>query len=439
MHGHISHRFVRAEPRERARTYLRGILDPVGRRNGWQLAARVGEEHPDGMQRLLSTARWNADRVRDDVRDFVLGYAGDRNAVLVVDEWRFAKKGRRSVGVHLARSSGSRRTENVQTGLFCTYVAQRGSYLIDRELFLPATWIGDTGLRRSARIPDGLPYRTVAELAGGMVTRAIAAQVPARWVAADVSVIDLPLRRFLERNPMWFLIGVRTDERLPMVVGDHRGRHSAETVAALLDGDAWATRGASQVRQWSAHEWARVRLPVARPGSGVRWLLLRRDPGTGENLHAYLCQAGPATTLPDLVEIALLLQRNRYVLASACTGAGLDEYEVRHWVGWYRYTTLALAAHNCLALAGSRNDTAETVSIPAARDPQARSRLPRPEPRTDTEEEPCPTPVRPSTRSVPCATRCASTSNSARSTVPARRGRSPWLVFPSGRSRGWAR
>ena len=416
LHGHIAHRFARVEPRERALVYLRGILDPVGRRNGWQLAAQGGEKYPDGMQRLLSSARWSAGGVRDDIRDFVLGYAGDRNATLVVDEWRFPKKGRRSVGVHRAASSKGRRAENVQTGLFCTYVSQRGSFLVDRELFLPNWWVADPGLRGTARIPDGLPYRTVAELAGAMVARALAAQVPARWVAADTAVVDQGLRRFLENSRMWFVIGIAVSERLPMVLGDHRGRLSAQTVATRLGADAWTAA--------RAYLWTRVRLP-GRPGSPVRWLLLRRDPNTG-SLRAYLCQAGPATSLPELVDVALLLERNRYVLSAACTGAGLDEYEVRHWTGWYRYTTLALAAHNCLELAGHRPDPADPVPIPAAR-------------RTTTEEEPCQNQDRPNTPQGRCATRFAATSSFATNTAPPKRGRSPWSAFPSGRQPGWAR
>jgi SRSO17 transposase len=441
LHGHIAHRFARAEPRERALVYLRGILDPVGRRNGWQLAAQGGEKYPDGMQRLLSTAHWSADGVRDDIRDFVLGYAGDRNAVLVVDEWRFPKKGHRSVGVHNARSSKSRRTENVQTGLFCTYVSPRGNFLVDRELFLPNSWLTDRGLRRAARIPEELPYRTVPELAGAMVARAITAQVPARWVAAGAVVTDQRLRRFLEKSRMWFVLGMAAGDRLPVVVGDRRSRHSAAALAAMLATDLWVTQPGA-ARALHSYEWARVRLPVGRPGSPPRWLLLRRDTGTGEHLRAYLCQSGPATTLPELVDVALLLERNRYVLAAACAGAGLDEYEVRRWTGWYRYTTLALAAHNCLELAGRRTETTDQVSIiPTARTPHQRLRPPRAVDRrpTDTEEETCPSPDRPSRQSVPCASRCGSTSSSATCMVPRRRGRSPFPVSQNGRRPGWAR
>ena len=99
LHGRIAHRFGRSEVRERARRYLAGLLGPVARRNGWQLAEQLGERHPRGVQRLLDAARWDADAVRDDLRAYVVEHLGDARGVLVVDETGFVKKGTKSVGV----------------------------------------------------------------------------------------------------------------------------------------------------------------------------------------------------------------------------------------------------------------------------------------------------------------------------------------------------
>ena len=99
LHARIAGRFARAEPRRRVLAYLRGLLGPVGRKNGWQLAEHAGEATPDGMQRLLSTADWDPDLVRDDLRAYVVEHLGDSAAVLVVDETGFLKKGTTSVGV----------------------------------------------------------------------------------------------------------------------------------------------------------------------------------------------------------------------------------------------------------------------------------------------------------------------------------------------------
>src|SRR5512132_4216009 len=99
LHARIAGRFVRAEPRRRALAYLRGLLGNVGRKNGWQLAEHAGERTPEGMQRLLSTANWDPELVRDDLRAYVVEHLGEEGAVLVVDETGFLKKGTTSVGV----------------------------------------------------------------------------------------------------------------------------------------------------------------------------------------------------------------------------------------------------------------------------------------------------------------------------------------------------
>src|SRR5690349_18411980 len=98
LHARIAPRFARAEQRERVLTYLTGLLSPVKRKNSWQLAEQAGERSPDGIQRLLNNALWDADQVRDDLREYVIEHLADETAVLVVDETGFLKKGTKSVG-----------------------------------------------------------------------------------------------------------------------------------------------------------------------------------------------------------------------------------------------------------------------------------------------------------------------------------------------------
>jgi DDE superfamily endonuclease len=94
LHARIAGRFVRAEPRRQVLAYLRGLVSNVDRKNGWQLAEHAGEATPDGMQRLLATADWDPDLVRDDLRCYVVEHLGDPQAVLVVDETGFLKRAR---------------------------------------------------------------------------------------------------------------------------------------------------------------------------------------------------------------------------------------------------------------------------------------------------------------------------------------------------------
>lgn len=141
VHARIASRFARSEPRERVLAYVGGLLAPLERKNSWTLAERAGEAIPDGMQRLLAYADWDADAVRDDVRDYVVEHlaprVGDPAGVLVVDETGFLKKGTKSAGVARMYSGTAGRIENCQIGVFLGYATGAGRTFLDRELYLP--------------------------------------------------------------------------------------------------------------------------------------------------------------------------------------------------------------------------------------------------------------------------------------------------------------
>ena len=137
VHECIAGRFQRPEPRRRVLGYLRGLLSPVERKNGWQLAEQADDSTPDGVQQLLYNYRWDADLVRDDLKTYVVEHLGDAAAVLVVDETGFLKKGEKSVGVQRQYSGTAGRIENCQIGVFLAYASARGRTLLDRELYLP--------------------------------------------------------------------------------------------------------------------------------------------------------------------------------------------------------------------------------------------------------------------------------------------------------------
>src|SRR5438045_4816401 len=141
VHGRIAGRFARSEPRARVREYVSGLVAGLERKNGWTLAERAGEVSPDGMQRLLRHADWDTSDVRDDVRDYVAQHLGEGDGVLIADETGFIKKGTRSAGVQRQYSGTAGRTENCQVGTFLAYASARGHALIDRELYLPQSWI----------------------------------------------------------------------------------------------------------------------------------------------------------------------------------------------------------------------------------------------------------------------------------------------------------
>ena len=171
-------RFGRVEPRRRLAAYLKGLLAPVERKNGWQLAEVAGDRTPDGVQEFLSRVRWDADAVRDDLLAYVGAHLGDPGGVLVLDETGFVKKGDKSAGVQRQYSGTAGRIENCQIGVFLGYASRYGRALIDRALYLPEGWAEDRARRVGAKIPDGVAFATKPKLGLAMLERARAAGLP---------------------------------------------------------------------------------------------------------------------------------------------------------------------------------------------------------------------------------------------------------------------
>jgi SRSO17 transposase len=178
LSARIAPRFTRVEPRRRAVAYLRGLLAPVERKNGWQLAEAAGDATPDGMQDFLQRMRWDADAGRDDLQAYVVEHLGDPGAVLMLDETGFIKKGTKSVGVQRQYSGTAGRIENCQIGVFLAYASGKGQALIDRALYLPERWAGDLARRAQAGVPDAVAFATKPKLGRAMLERAFEAGLP---------------------------------------------------------------------------------------------------------------------------------------------------------------------------------------------------------------------------------------------------------------------
>src|SRR5215218_9933785 len=173
----IAPRFRRIEGRRRVRAYLQGLLAPVERKNGWQLAEHAGDPMPDAVQDFLARMRWDADQVRDDLRSYVVARLGDADGVLVLDETGFVKKGSKSVGVQRQYSGTAGRIENCQIGVFLSYAGRHGHALIDRALYLPEVWANDPARRGAAGVPENTAFATKPRLGRQMLARAFAAGV----------------------------------------------------------------------------------------------------------------------------------------------------------------------------------------------------------------------------------------------------------------------
>jgi SRSO17 transposase len=343
LHARVAQRFRRPEVRQRARRYLAGLLGPVERKNGWQLAEHLGETHPRGVQRLLDQARWDAEAVRDDLRAYVLEHLGDDGGVLVVDETGFLKKGTKSVGVARQYSGTAGRTENCQVGVFLAYTSPKGRAFLDRALYLPKSWTDDAARCAEAGVPESVRFATKGALAKTMLQRAFAAGVRAAWVTGDtVYGTDRVLRPWLEAARQAYVLAVPKTHRV--WVG-HR-QETAERAAAALPAEAWARLSAgdgSQGPRW--YDWARLRLDGPCPAGWDRWLLARRSLSDPTERAYYRVFAPTQTALAEVVRAAGSRWAIEEGFERAKDDVGLDQYEVRRWAAWYRHITLALLAH----------------------------------------------------------------------------------------------
>ena len=356
LHECIAGRFRRPEPRRRALEYLRGLLSPVERKNGWQLAEQAGDSTPYGLQRLVSTYQWDADLVRDDLRDYVVQHLGDADGVLVVDETGFLKKGDKSVGVQRQYSGTAGRIENCQIGVFLAYNSAKGRALLDRELYLPQVWVEDRERRREAGVPADAALRTKGQLAREMLERAVESEVPFGWFTADeVYGSDRNLRLWLERADVPHVLAIKRSEKLWALTELGPLQVRADRLASGAGEIAWvrlsAGNGAKGPR---LYDWTALDIrPLREPGRG-HWLLVRRSIAKPDEPAYYVCFGSAGTDLEELVRVAGVRWSIEECFEEAKGLVGLDQYEVRKWDGWYRHITLAMLAHAYLVVVRHR-------------------------------------------------------------------------------------
>jgi SRSO17 transposase len=343
LFARIAGRFARVEPRRRAFAYVRGLLAPLERRNGWTLAEQAGDGSPDGMQALLCSPCWHPDAVRDDVRDYVVEAIGDPGGVLVADETGFVKKGRRSAGVQRQYSGTAGRVENCQIGTFLCYATGRGRALIDRELYLPVSWIDDRGRCREAAVPDEVEFVTKPQQARAMLERAVAAKVPFAWFTADEAYGQNPgLRGWLEDQDISYVMATRCDDE---VASGLYTTTRVDRLVATLPARAWKRLscgdGAHGPRRY---DWVSTPIRRTYPEGRRGWVLARRSISDPSEIAYYVCFGPRGTRLRELVRVAGTRWAVEESFQTAKNEVGLDQYQVRRYDAWYAHITLAMAA-----------------------------------------------------------------------------------------------
>jgi SRSO17 transposase len=349
----LGRHFANPAARASAGAYLQSLLSSVERKNSWQLAEAAGFETPYRFQHLLGRASWDADALRDEQLGEVLAGLGEEDAVLAIDETGFVKQGKKSAGVMRQYCGASGKIDNCQVGVFLSWQTSKGHALIDRALYLPKEWVEDRERRAAAGVPEEIDFAPKPTLARAMVERVLAAGARPAWVVADcVYGGDGKLRFFLEEAEQPYVMAVTSAQSV--CIGFEK--KAAKTFLALLPPEAWKTISAGAgTKGPRLFDWAALRLNHPYdPKAWQRFLLLRRSPSKEAEITFYLAFAPAGTPLEELARIAGRRWAIEESFAQSKGEVGLDQYEVRSWVGWHRHMTLAMTAQALLAITRAR-------------------------------------------------------------------------------------
>src|SRR5215217_3949771 len=345
-----------------AAAFLDGLLGPEQRKTGWMRAEAAGDPGPWRQQAVLGRSRWQADALRDLVRDDVLETLAEPDAVLVIDETGVLKQGKASCGVARQYTGSAGKITNCQVGVFAAYVPSKGHALIDRALYLPKAWSQDPARRAAAHVPQEVTFATKPQLATAMIERAIAAQVPFAWATGDtvygVSAVEMELRR----AGKGYVLGVTAQDQVwswgkqPALAGP------AEEVAAALPSSAWVRRSAGEgTKGPRLYDWAYLELAdleaadynSALSGLWTRGLVIRRSLADGKlAFFSTWCPAGTP------VETLIAVEGRRWAIEDAFetakTELGVAHHETRSWHGWHRHVSLVMLAFAMMAVVRER-------------------------------------------------------------------------------------
>jgi SRSO17 transposase len=356
--------------------FLDGLLSDERRKTGWMRAEAAGDPGPWRQQTVLGRGRWDANALRDIVRDYALETLADPDAVLVIDETGFLKQGKASCGVTRQYTGSAGKITNCQIGVFATYVSRHGHAFIDRALYLPKTWTDDLQRLAAAHVPAGTGFSTKPQLARAMIERAIAARLPFAWVAADSVYGVADIEMMLRRAGKGYVLGVTGKHHFGSW-GKEPMAGPAYEIAAARAGSSWKRLSAGQgTKGPRLHDWTYIELADldaaefddGADGTWTRGLLVRRNIADGDlAFFSTWCPAG--TTIDTLVGV----EGRRWAIEDSFETAknelGLDHNETRSWHGWHRHVSLVMLAFAMMAVirhrANSTTPPKTNLRIPA--------------------------------------------------------------------------
>ncbi len=375
--AHLKSLFAHPSVAASAAAFLDGVLGPERRKTGWMRAEAAGDPGPWRQQAVLGRSHWDADALRDMVRQYSLEMLASPGAVLVIDETGFLKRGQRSCGVGRQYTGSAGKITNCQIGVFAAYVSDKGCALIDRQLYLPKDWINNSIRRQAAHVPDSLRFVTKPEIATEMIARVLAEGVPFAWVAADtiygVGTVEMQLRR----AGKGYVLGAHATDQFYSWIGKPEVAGTAEEIAQELAPGAWKRLSAGNgTKGPRLYDWAYIELADLKAeeynddltGLWTRGLLIRRTLADGDlAFFSTWCPAG--TPIDTLVQVEGQRWAIEDAFETAKTELGLTHNETRSWHGWHRHVSLVMLAFAMTAVVRQR---ANSLTSPQKRSDEAK-------------------------------------------------------------------
>jgi SRSO17 transposase len=341
-----------------ASQFLDGLLGNEPRKTGWMRAEAAGDPGPWRQQAILGRGRWDADALRDIVRDYALKTLVDDEAVLVIDETGFLKQGKASCGVARQYTGSAGKITNCQIGVFAAYVSRHGHAFIDRALYLPKEWTDNRKRLKAAHVPEEVDFATKPQIARKMIAQAVRAKVPFGFVAADSVYGTGSIETMLRKAGKGYVLGVAANHVFhswsqKQVVGG-----TAAEIAQNLPKSAWRRLSAGEgTKGPRLHDWAYLELAdldadeynSSLIGTWTRGMLIRRHIADGD-LAFFSTWCPKGTPMKKLVSV----EGHRWAIEDSFETAknefGLDHNETRSWHGWHRHVSLVMLAFAMMAV-----------------------------------------------------------------------------------------
>jgi SRSO17 transposase len=370
FHQEFAPLFGRTEAQARSEQYLRGLLvQQTDRRNAENLAETIEGATPRSLQRFLTESPWDDAPVIERLQQYVGRRLNQPDGVWVLDDTGFSKQGKKSVGVARQYSGTLGKVGNCQVGVFLAYVSTLGHALVDKALYLPQAWTADRPRCRAAGVPEAISSQSKAELGLGLLRRARqAGHLTAAWVTGDAGYGEVPtLRDTLDAEGWRYVLEVPSTTHVftqtaqvaipawsghgrkptqPQLVAGEPGSQSVQAVAVSLAPAEWHALTVAEGAQGPRiHQFAAWRVWESRDGLPGRacWLVLRRNLD-GSAAKSYLSNAPADTPLLRLAQVGAMRWPIETEFQTEKGETGLDEYEVRTWLGWHHHITMALLA-----------------------------------------------------------------------------------------------